>query len=510
MPGCRSLDSVRRWGLAAVSGLGLGLAFPPFGLAPLVLVAPALLLLAIAGARAAVRIVCGLVFGVAFFGLLLSWVGIFGLHAWLALVLAESMFAGLFAWAAGPLMGRPFAASLGVSALWVFVMEFARSRFPLGGFPWGSLGVPLVDTPLDAAAPVGGGILVAWLAAYLGALLALVVRRRFRSVIFGLVAVAVAGVVGLSVPVAPHPDAAPTLRVAVVQGNVPLPAGPATPERTAEVLANHVALTRMVQPGSVDVVVWPEDVVDLDTPAPLVGEPAPEPVEQLARDLHAWFLVGVVSDAGPGRFRNSALSVAPSGIVRGVYEKTRPVPFGEYVPWRRFLGFVTALRNVPRDMVPGRDTLPVSVAGARIGTPISYEVVFSRIVRGFAQRGADAIVVLTNTSSYGPGAATADQQLQATRMRAVELGEWVVQSAPSGISAVIDPEGRVVKRTGLFEAAVIRASIGLERSESPFARFGELPVIALAVVAVVWGYRIRTADILRIVVDNQAPTDLEV
>lgn len=483
---------MRRWALAAVSGVGLGLAFPPFGLAPLVLVASALLLLAIAGARAAVRIVCGLLFGVGFFGLLLSWVGIFGLHAWLALVLTESMFAGLFAWAAGPLMGRPFAASFGISALWVLVMEFARSRFPLGGFPWGSIGAPLIGTPMDAVAPLGGGILVAWLAAYLAALAALVVRRRFRFAILGMVAAAL--IVGLSLPLAPR-GGAPTLRVAVVQGNVPLPAGPATPERTVEVLANHVALTRTIQPGSVDVVVWPEDVVDLDTPAPSVGEPAPEPVEQLARDLHAWFLVGVVSDAGPGRFRNSALSVAPSGIVRAVYEKTRPVPFGEYVPWRRFLGFVTALSNVPRDMVPGRVALPVQVAGARVGTPISYEVVFSRIVRGFTLRGAQAIVVLTNTSSYGPGAATADQQLQMTRMRAVELGQWVVQSAPSGVSAVVDPKGRVVRETGLFERAVIRTPIGLERSETPFARFGELPVIALAVVAVVWAIGSWTADI---------------
>lgn len=67
----------------------------------------------------------------------------------------------------------------------------------------------------------------------------------------------------------------------------------------------------------------------------------------------AWILAGVVSDAGPGRFRNSALSVAPSGTVMGVYDKQRPVPFGEYVPGRAFLGFVTALRAVPADMVPG-------------------------------------------------------------------------------------------------------------------------------------------------------------
>ncbi|MGH2658303.1 MAG: apolipoprotein N-acyltransferase [Actinomycetota bacterium] len=479
-----------RWGarrlgrpaLAMGSGAALALAFPPFGLGLLAAVAPAGLLLAIRGARPTARTAFGLLFGLAFFAVLLAWVREAGLHALVALTVTESAFPALFAWAAGPALDRrPIVGSLGVSAIWVLVMEVLRSRFPLGGFPWGSLGDPLVGTPLAATAPVAGGIAVAWLAAYLSALVAVAVHGQVRAAAWGLVPVV--ALVTLSLPFGPRPSAGPTLDVAIVQGNVPLPPEPASPERTAQVLADHTSLSRTIPAGAMDLVVWPEGVVDLAAPRPSVGELAPPPLAELAGRLDAWILAGVVSDAGPGRFRNSALSVTPSGVVAGAYDKQRPVPFGEYVPWRPYLGFITALRAVPRDMVRGSDPRLLPVPGGRVGTPISYEVTFPRIVRAFANRGAEAIVVPTNTSSFGATAATAEQQLLSTRMRARELGLWLVQSAPSGISAIVEPGGRVVARTDLYESTILRGSIRLAASSTPFARWGEGPVVLLAIGA---------------------------
>lgn len=476
------------WGrpaLAVGGGVALGLAFPPFDLAPLAFVGVAAFLASLRGIRATTRILLGFVFGLAFFGLLLLWVRRAGLHAYVALVATESVFPSLFALAAGPVLDRrSSAATVGASALWILIMEAARSRFPLGGFPWGSLGLPVVGTPLALIAPLGGGIAVAWVIAYLSAALASFPRARLRS---GLATIAPAlALVGLGLPFLGQPSVGQELRVAVVQGNVPLPPELASPPRTARVLADHVALTRAIAPGSVDLVVWPEGVVDLDVERPSPGQLAPPPLAGLARETGAWIVAGVVSDAGPGRFRNSAVAVDPSGSVAGVYDKQRPVPFGEYVPGRPFLGFITALRAVPADMVPGSGPRPLPVPGGPIGTPISYEVAFSRIVQRFAAEGARAVVVPTNTSSFGPRAATAEQQLQATRMRALELGLWVVQSAPSGISAIVDPRGRVVERTDLYEAAVLRSAIRLADPSTPFARWGEGPSLLLASSAVLW------------------------
>jgi len=163
-----------RHALAAASGLALALAFPPFGLGFLVLVAPAGLLLAAWGAPPTTRATCGFLFGLGFFGPLLSWVREAGVHAWIALVLTQSLFPAAFALALGRARGS-LGDALVASSLWVLVMDALHSRFPFGGFPWGSLGDPLVGTPLGAIAPLGGGIAVAMFAFVVASALALAV-----------------------------------------------------------------------------------------------------------------------------------------------------------------------------------------------------------------------------------------------------------------------------------------------------------------------------------------------
>jgi apolipoprotein N-acyltransferase len=481
LPSWNDLGSI---GLGVLGGLALAGAFPPWNIAPLAVIGPALLVLALRGRRAFLRGAIGLAFGAGFFGALLSWAGLFGLHAWSLLTMGEAAFAGVLGVAAGPVLAarRPLVAVAGWAGLWILVMEVARARFPLGGFPWGPLGAPFVDTPVDGLAPLGGALAMSGVAAFAGALLALVVSGRLRAALAGSVAMVVL-VVGSSALRSPAPAGAP-LEVAVVQGNVPLPRAPASPERTAEVLADHAALTGTLSPGVFDLVIWPEDVLDLASPRPEPGEEAPEPVAGLARRLGTWFLVGTTSPAGPARFLNSALVVDSSGRVAGAYDKVRPVPFGEYVPGRRILRFVTALRAVPRDMVPGPGPRVLPVHGELVGTPISYEVAFAGIVRGFAERGAQLIVVPTNTSSYGPDTPVAEQELQLTRLRAVELGLWVIQAAPSGISAIVDPAGRIVKRTDLYEAAILTGEVRLGGSMTLFVRWGEGPAMLAAVAAV--------------------------
>lgn len=387
----------------------------------------------------------GALFGLAFFGILLAWVMQAGMHAWVVLTVTEAIFVASFAWAAGRVLERgPILGAIASSALWVLIMEASRSRVPLGGFPWGSVGDPLVGTPLGRVAPIAGGIGVAWLTVYLSALAAAAVHQQVRAAAWGLVPAV--GIVVLSLPFGAHPTDAETLDVAIGQGNVPLPPEPASPGRTAQVLRDHVVLTRTILPGSVDLVVWPEGVLDLEGPRPNVGETAPAPLSELAKGIDAWFLAGVVSGAGPGRFRNSVLSVTPAGDVADTYDKQHPVPFGEYVPWRPLLRFISALRAVPADIVPGARAHPLPFPGGQVATPISFEGMFARVVSSLVSNDPEAIVIATNTSSFGPGAAAAEQQLLSSRMWAHEPGMWIMQSAPSGVSAIVDPGGRVVAR----------------------------------------------------------------
>ncbi len=251
--------------LAVASGAALALAFPLFDLAPLAFLGFAGLLAALRGVRASLRLILGFLFGLAFFGLLLLWVRRAGLHGYVVLVAAESLFPALFAWAVGPILERrPLRSSIGASALWVLVMEGARTWVPFGGFPWGSIGGPFVGTSLAVVAPLGGGIAVAWLAAYISAVAASARVGELRWSALAALGALVA--VGLGLPFLSGISRGEELRVAIVQGNVPLPPAPASPERTAQVLADHVRLTRTIAPGSVDLVVWPEGVVDLEEP----------------------------------------------------------------------------------------------------------------------------------------------------------------------------------------------------------------------------------------------------
>jgi len=472
--------------LAAFGGLLLALAFPPWGIVPLVLVGPALLVAAIDGVSAGRRLLAGFVFGVAFFAPVLWWVQSVGSDAWVVLVVGQAAFMSLLALVAGPVLAhpRPLVAALAWSGLWVLV-EATRSRVPFGGFPWGSLGAPLVGTPIDGLSPVLGGIAVGGMVAFVAGALGLSVRRGVRVFPIGVAIATVALPVAL--PFQPLSPAGQTLRVALVQGNVPLPAGPDSPARSAHVLADHVALTESIPPGRFDLVVWPEGIIDLAGPRPGVGEPAPEPARTLARRLDTELIVGVVSGAGPGTFWNSALAVSASGNVIGVYDKMRPVPYGEYVPFRRFLGFVTALRAVPLDMARGARPALLPVPGGSVGSPISYETAFGRIVRQFADEGAGAIVVPTNTSSFGKRSGAAEQELLVSRVRATELGLWVVQSSPAGISAIIDPTGNVTSRAGLYRSGIVSGRIQLGRSATPFSRWGETPAMALAAALVAVG-----------------------
>lgn len=469
--------------LGVLGGVLLAAAFPPWGVAPLAFVGPALLVVAIDGATRGRRLLVGLLFGLAFFGPVLWWVESVGTDAWVVLVVGEAAFMAVLALLAEPLLThpRPIVAALGWTGLWVLI-EAARARVPFGGFPWGPIGAPLVGTALDGLSPLLGGIAVGGMVAFAAAALGLAVRRGLRVVALAL-AIVVATLLA-AIPFQPASPSGRALRVALVQGNVPLPAAADSPARSARVLADHVALTRTIPPGRFDLVVWPEGVIDLAGPRPGVGDPAPEPARTLARSLGTEIIVGVVSGAGPGRFWNSALAVSPSGTVIGVYDKMRPVPYGEYVPFRRYLGFVTALRDIPLDMARGARPALLPVPGGSVGTPISFETAFARIVRRFADEGAGAIVVPTNTSSFGERSGAAEQELQLSRVRSTELGLWTLQSSPAGISAIIDPAGTVTSEAGLYRSAIVSGRIRLGRSTTLFARWGETPAIVLAAILV--------------------------
>jgi apolipoprotein N-acyltransferase len=185
---------------------------------------------------------------------------------------------------------------------------------------------------------------------------------------------------------------------------------------------------------------------------------------------------------GPtGGLRRDAVLMSASGVEEDAYSKVHLVPFGEFVPWRAALGWISALRQIPYDLTPGERVHPLSGAGLPpIGAVVCYENSFPGIDRTLVGQGSQLLVVLTNNASYEETAASS-QHVQLSRLRAVEEGRWVVHAAISGISAIVDPAGGVVAEAGLFRNEVLEAEVQASTARTPYSRLGDwVPWLSMA------------------------------
>ncbi|MCV2489095.1 apolipoprotein N-acyltransferase [Geodermatophilus sp. YIM 151500] len=489
--------------VAALGGLALFLAFPGWSLVPLAALGPAALAVAVHGRRARSGAWSGLVLGLAFFVPLLSWTGIYvGPVPWLALAVSQALYVSLLG-AATALTSRLPGWPLWAASLWV-AAEALRGRAPFGGFPWGRLGFSQTDGPLLALAAYGGVPLVTFAVALTGTLLAAAVLALTRArpgeegpgtprpaVPVRPVAVALAGaatvpaigaLAWLPLPGASLTAGGPAATVAVVQGDVPRAGLDFNAQRRA-VLDNHVQrtleLAAAVEAGDrpqPDLVIWPENSSDID---PYANSDAARQIDRAAEAVDAPVLVGAVVE-GPGRFiSNTAIVWGPDTGPGDTYVKRHPVPFAEYIPHRSFFRLFSAdVDRVRRDFAAGDEVGLLQVGGVPLGDLICFEVVYDGLVHDVVGAGAGLLVVQTNNATFG-FTDESEQQLALSRLRAVEHGRTVAIAATSGISAVVAPDGSVVRRTELFEPAVLVERIASRDSTTVAQRVGAAPEWAL-------------------------------
>ncbi|MGY1608081.1 apolipoprotein N-acyltransferase [Geodermatophilus sp. SYSU D00700] len=487
--------------LAAVGGAAMLLAFPGWSLLPLAVLGPAALALAVHGQRARVGAWLGLVCGLAFFVPLLSWTGIYvGAFPWLALAVSQALFLSALG-AATAAVSRLRLWPLWTAALWV-ADEALRGRVPLGGFPWGRLGTSQTDGPLLALAAYGGVPLVSFAVALTGTLLAAAVLalararrpgdpgrrgpavRTAAAALAGMAAVPLLGAAAwLPLPGPSLTAGGPTRTVAVVQGDVP-EAGLEFNARRRAVLDNHVQrtleLADAVAAGDAaqpDLVVWPENSSDID---PYTNADAAAQISRAAEAVDAPVLVGAVVQ-GPGEYlSNTGIVWDPETGPGQTYVKRHPVPLAEYVPARAFFRFFSdKVDLVRRDFVHGTEVGVLDMAGARVGDVICFEVVYDSLVADTVEAGAGMLVVQTNNATFGY-TDESEQQLAASRLRAVEFGRTVVVAATSGISAVVAPDGMLVRRSELFTPAVFVEEVAQRDSTTVAQRLGAAPEWTLA------------------------------
>ena len=495
----------------AVSGALAALAFPAAGLWPLILVGLVPLLVSITRQSPAVSAMQGAAWGAGFFGCLLSWLLRFFHHygslsillslATLAVLVGYlAVYPALFSFVASRWLRRfPSAVALLVlPALWV-VLEWIRGRF-LSGFPWGSAGYPLADClPIAQLASIAGVHGLSFLVLLVNAAIArVIVRASEGGRTFGAPEAACAGSLLVAIgwgawTLRSMPAGGETLRAALIQGNVPQDEKWEAGEALS-ILDRHERMTAEAAAGGASLVLWPESSspYSLSTPS----ETAPggwrpnrayrERLENLARQNRVTLLLGAVdyrTTAAGARPINAAALIRPDGTWGRTYAKIHLVPFGEYVPLSRLLSFVNRIaQGAIGDFLPGRAPVVEEVPGARVGTLICYEMIFPELVRRFVDDGATVLVNLTNDAWFGTSAGP-HQHFQMARLRAIENRRYLLRAANTGISALVDPGGRVLGRTRLEETAVLQVSLTERRDRSFYTRHGEVLVILCAILA---------------------------
>ncbi len=465
---------------SAAAGLLLVAAFAPWSWYPLVFAVPALLLVLWLRAAPARAFAQGYCFGLLYSAGSCYWL-YYSLHdfgqadAALAIVAVSllaavlALYYALLAWGVAKYSGRCRwrACLLLFPAAWVGV-EWLRATL-FSGFPWNLLGQALVDSPWSGTLPVFGIFGASWFAAFCAGASVCAVSCKGRTRGYAAVILAAVLASGAAARDYEWTTARPgQATVALVQANV-VQTLKFERDYLRRLFRTYSSLSEPVL-GS-DVVIWPE------TALPIRAAHAEAPfLQRLRRRLDAAggdLLTGIFhEDPATGKTYNSVLNVSDGSF----YHKRRLVPFGEYMPLRVLLELFRRFVIIPMsDLSAGQGPPLMRVGAHEAGVSICYEVAFGAEVADAAPR-ADYLINFSNDSWFGDSLAPF-QLLQMARVRAVENGRYMVRATSTGISAIIDYQGAIVKDMGLFEQGVVEDVVRMRGGATPYARWRDWPVL---------------------------------
>lgn len=380
--------------------------------------------------------------------------------------------------------------------LWV-ALELGRGWF-LTGFPWENLGysqyrfLPLIQIA-EITGVAGLSFLVVLVNVILFQGLGSAAKRRRVLPVFLWVSLAGAIILGQYGygrwrlhTLEAHPSAL-SMKVSLIQGNIPQETK-WEPAFQQETLDRHLRLTReAVAQERPDLVVWPETATPFYFLAD--SELSGRVIEGI-QELRTPLLFGSPAVRRLGdrlKFYNRAYLLDGDGRILGYYDKRHLVPFGEYVPFQSILFFVHRLVDAAGDFASGDRPVVMALPPARPGVLICYEAIFPELSRDLVRHGANLLVNITNDAWFGRTSAPY-QHLSMAVLRTVELRVPMARCANTGFSAFIDPSGRILRETALFEEASLTASVSLGSGETFYCRHGEwLAVGCLLVAAIALG-----------------------
>ena len=470
-----------RLSLPLFSAILLVLSQPPISLFPLAYVALIPLLFSLEKAKQGQNFLAGFATGTMTFAGLVYWVVVAmntygGISIPLAvlilalLVLYLALYVALVTWLC-PLLEVSLKVPLYLSAplLWV-LCEYWRGWF-LSGFPWSYLAHSQQNfLTMIQIVSVTGTYFISFLIVAINIIILSFLRRKpvphyytlFIAILF--VASLVFGYTHLNDKIGG------TLKTAIIQGNIrqDVKWGEAF---KLETIGIYSQLTSK-EGDHVDLVIWPETAM----PFILEADPAKNVIAAIPERLSSNLLFGTLFRDTQGRFYNSAYVFGRKSEFIGRYDKVHLVPFGEFTPLRDYFPFLEKISVATGDFFSGNDHEPISTKLGKVGVLICYEGTFPYITVDAARKGAQVFVNITNDAWFGRSSAPY-QHLAFYTFRAIETDRFVLRAANTGVSAIIDPRGRIVARTGVFVRTVLKGTFAMRDGQTFYVRYGDYFVL---------------------------------
>ena len=467
---------------AIIAGLLYFLSFPPYDFWYLIF--PALYLFYYSLLSSKKSFLSGFIFGCVAYGVILLGIQSIGLEAWIPLTILMGLMYGVFSKLFSYLnvkSGNNFYVLLAALA----VFDLIRAYFPFGGFPWGFPSTVLLTGPIDSPlffevpltfrnfGPTGSSLLLQSLPLViaLGVFSKSKPKNYLKDYSIFLLIIFTIFISNYVVNDYQYTQLETSeLNITIVQGNSPCPgAKNKCSNERQKIYDSHLAQTQSLE-GNFDLVVWPESSTGFNND-PGVHSRVQNDVSTEALRLDSYFLIGGDRPVQKEYFENYGIFINREGEVVDQYLKQHPVPFGEYIPFRKYLDWIPPLALVPRDMIRGDGQKIFMVNDTKISTVISFEGSFQRYIRNSVLDGAELVVILTNQASYGESGMS-DQFILMSRANAISNERPIVHAAITGKSAFIDHNGKVISKTELFETTTLNEKLEVRQTETPYSKYG--------------------------------------
>ena len=433
----------------------------------------------------------GFVFGSLAYGVILFGIQSIGYEAWIPLAILMGLMYGFYSKA------LKFIATKTNNNLFALVgvisgFGLLRSYFPFGGFPWGysstvlltgyqdNIFFLLVPKLFKTFGPIGYSLLLESFILFLYLLIRGKEERRNELKKF-LIMIIIFAVPLIFSEIYVREDITKEIEVSIIQGNSPCPGTKNKCENERQrIYENHLSLTKSLNSernekdnGTPRLIVWAESSSGFKNDPKENSETLNQIASETKR-LKASFLIGGDRPSNPGEFENYGIFINENGVISGEYLKQHPVPFGEYIPFRKYLDWIPPLALVPRDMVRGsnQEVFITIQNEIKISPVISFEGSFDRYIRRSVEMGAELVVILTNQASFGKSGMS-DQFILMSRANAISNNRDIVHAAITGKSAFISGiDGDVYSSSDLFTEEVLTQKIKTSNTNTLYTKWG--------------------------------------